>query len=217
MFEKCKASTSTHTQTWQKKLPKAANITGLPLQRWLIKHVLCLDWPTTFALNPRAPCFIETALVASFHALSDSPLCTKQHHLLRQRWWQKPTPSAHGWTGEIRIDTKLLSTEVPVNCAKVPRNRKDSENYKYIKDHQVIQVHTSTLQLNPFVTCWSSHLWEAALPGPRPSQLLWFPQSKFVQRRSPWDHFQVRLQCSTGCSPGQNSRPEEGNASFTDL
>ena len=48
---------------------------------------------------------------------------------------------------------------------------------------------------------WSSHLWGAALPGPRPSQLLWFPQSRSVQRRSPWDHFPSRLQCSTGCLP----------------
>ena len=59
----------------------------------------------------------------------DNPVCAKQHHLSHQRWWQKPTPSAPGLTGEIRIDTKLLSSEVSalesLFWAQVPRKSRN--------------------------------------------------------------------------------------------
>ena len=40
-------------------------------------------------------------------------------------------------------------------CQETGKSARMTSTYEYI---QVIQVHTSTLQLNPFVTCWSSHL-----------------------------------------------------------
>ena len=90
----------------------------------------------------------ETALVARFHILWNKPACAKQHHLSRQHWWQKPTPSALGWTGGIRIDTKLLSTEMSAILGvwtDVPRNRKKSATMTSTLLHISESLH--------FVTC----------------------------------------------------------------
>ena len=62
--------------------------------------------PTTCALNVSKK---QHSLQSSKFFETDTPTCAKQHHPQCQHWWRKPIPSADGWTGEIRTNTKLLS------------------------------------------------------------------------------------------------------------
>ena len=68
MLEYC--APSTNGQARQKKLQKATNTNWFALAAAMNKPHAFLGtgtWPTTFEVNPKAPCFIETALPVSTH------------------------------------------------------------------------------------------------------------------------------------------------------
>ena len=137
------------------------------------------------ANNMRIKCFKETAFAAEFQILWN------RHTYLRQA--ASPTMPA-------------LVTKTNSKCWRL--DRRNSNKHQTPQHRKCLFFGQSCLGKNTALTLhriWSSHLWEAALPGPRPWPLLLCPQSRSVRRHSPWDHLPGRLQCSTGCLPWQNS------------
>ena len=152
-------------QKWTGHLPfatfathQALLMTCINSQTW--RQATGVNLPTTCALATRKRlCLLHcwfmdgNSIGFQFHILWDKTACAKQHHLLHQRWWQKPTPSAPGWTAEIRIDTKLLSTEVSFflrgKCEELQKSARM----------------TSTLQLNPGTSWHAQHLVESLVRG----------------------------------------------------
>ena len=133
--------------------------------------------------------------VPNFQVKLRQPCLRQAASPITQRWWQKPTAKCSGWTGNIRINTKLLSSEVSALwakvfffCASAKKVLEIEEKWDTMRQWQVHFLHFLTCPTVGRDACERLHC-----PDLRPSQLLWFRKSKLVQRRSPWGHFPVRL------------------------